>query len=261
MNPALWVSKTGLEAQQNRLSTVSNNLANVSTTGFKRSRALFEDLFYQNIRQPGAQTSQDTTLPSGLMRGLGVRTVATQQIHTQGNLIQTENALDMAVQGRGFFEILRPDGTIAYTRNGEFHLSAQGELVMASGYPLQPGINIPENALSITIGGDGTVSVQVPGEAAPLQVGEIPLVDFVNPSGLQPIGENLFIESGASGPPQQGQAGVDGLGMINQGMLETSNVNMVEEMVNMIETQRAYEMNAKVISTADQMLQYANQQI
>ncbi len=261
MNPALWVGKTGLEGQQTRLSTIANNLSNVSTTGFKKGRALFEDLLYQNVRQPGAQSSQDTTLPSGLMRGLGVRTVAIQKMHTQGNLIQTENALDLAIQGRGYFEILRPDGSIAYTRNGEFHLDAQGQMVTPQGYALQPGINIPENALQISIGVDGTVSVVIPGQPEPLQVGEIPLTDFVNPSGLQPIGENLFLETGASGPAQQGQAGIDGLGSLNQGMLETSNVNIVEELVNMIETQRAYEMNAKVISTADQMLQYTTQQL
>ena len=259
MNPALWIAKTGLEAQQMRMNVVSNNLANVNTTGFKRDRAVFEDLLYQNVRQPGAQSTQDTTLPSGLMIGTGVRTVSTEKLQSQGNLVQTNNSLDVAVQGRGMFQILMPDGTLGYTRAGNFQMDAQGQLVTANGYPLQPGITIPSGAQSVTIGSDGTVTVKVPGQAAPTQVGSIQLADFVNPAGLQPIGENLFQETASSGAPQVGTPGLNGLGTLNQGSLESSNVNVVEELVNMIETQRAYEMNSKAISTSNQMLQYINQ--
>jgi len=258
MNPALWIAKTGLEAQQTRLGVVSNNLANVSTTGFKRDRAVFEDLLYQTVRQPGAQSSQDTILPSGLMRGTGVRTVATEKLHTQGNLTQTGNNLDVAVQGRGYFQILRPDGTLGYTRDGAFQMDAQGQLVTSGGYLVQPGLTIPTGAQSVTIGVDGTVSVQIAGQTAPTQIGNLQLADFVNPAGLQPIGENMFVETAASGAPQVGTPGLNGLGTVIQGSLESSNVNVVEEMVNMIETQRAYEINSKAIATADQMLQYIN---
>ncbi len=258
MNPALWIAKTGLEAQQTKMGVVSNNLANVSTTGFKRDRAVFEDLLYQNVRQPGAQSSQDTTLPSGLLRGTGVRTVATEKLHTQGNLVQTDNALDVAIEGRGFFQILRPDGSLGYTRDGSFKMDAQGQLVTANGHLLQPAITIPANAQSITIGDDGVVSVLEAGNATPTQVGTLQLADFVNPAGLQAVGQNLYLETGSSGAPQQGNPGIGGLGAVKQGALETSNVNVVEEMVNMIETQRAYEINSKAISTSDQMLQYIN---
>ena len=260
MNP-LWVSKTGLEAQQNRLATISNNLANVNTTGFKRDRPIFEDLIYQNIRQAGAQTSQDTVLPSGLMLGTGVRTVATQKIHTQGNILQTKNKLDVAVQGRGLFQIQKPNGDVAFTRSGNFQLSAEGVIVNASGYPLQPQITVPANAASLTIGNDGAVSITTPGIAQPQQVGQIQLADFVNPSGLQPMGENLYLETVASGPPTVANPGNNNTGTLIQGALEGSNVNVVEELVNMIETQRAYEMNSKAISTMDQMLQFANNQL
>jgi flagellar basal-body rod protein FlgG len=258
MNPALWIAKTGLEAQQTKMGVVANNLANVSTTGFKRDRAVFEDLLYQNVRQPGAQSSQDTTLPSGLLRGTGVRTVATEKIHSQGAITQTDNSLDMAVEGRGYFQILRPDGSLGYSRDGSFQLDAQGQMVTSNGYLLQPAITIPSSAQSITIGNDGVVSVLEPGNITPTQVGSVQLADFVNPSGLQAIGQNLYLETAASGSAQIGTPGLEGLGSINQGSLETSNVNVVEEMVNMIETQRAYEINSKAISTADQMLQYIN---
>lgn len=258
MHPALWIAKTGLEAQQTKLGVVSNNLANVSTTGFKRDRAIFEDLLYQTVRQPGAQSSQDTVLPSGLMRGTGVRTVATEKLHTQGNLLQTGNSLDIAVQGRGLFQVLRPDGTLAYTRSGEFQMDAQGQLVTSGGYLVQPGITIPAATQSISIGTDGVVTVQISGQTAPTQVGTIQLADFPNPTGLQPIGENLFMETASSGAPQPGNPGLNGLGTVIQGSLESSNVNMVEEMVSMIETQRAYEINSKAIATSDQMLQYIN---
>lgn len=259
MNPALWIAKTGLEAQQTRLGVVSNNLANVNTTGFKRDRAVFEDLLYQTVRQPGAQSSQDTTLPSGLMRGTGVRTVATEKLHTQGNVVQTGNSLDVAIQGRGFFQILRPDGTLGYTRDGGFKLDAQGQMVTSNGYLVQPGITVPDNAQSITIGVDGIVSVTTPGQAAPTEIGTLQLADFINPAGLQPIGENLYLETGSSGAPQLGNPGLAGMGTLAQTALESSNVNVVEEMVNMIETQRAYEINSKAVATSDQMLQYLNQ--
>lgn len=259
MYPALWIAKTGLDAQQTRMSVVSNNLANVNTTGFKRSRASFEDLLYQNIRQPGGNNTQQNQLPSGLMTGTGVRVVSTEKSFAQGGLLRTDNALDIAVNGRGFFEVLLPDGSTAYSRDGSFQINANGEVVTNSGYPLQPGINIPDGAQSVTIGVDGTVSVTVAGQAAPVQVGNITITDFINPAGLQAKGENLYLETAASGPATQGTAGVNGLGTLIQGMLESSNVNVVEELVSMIETQRAYEMNAKAISTTDQMLAFLNQ--
>ncbi len=256
MNQALWIAKTGLDAQQTKMSTIANNLANAGTTGYKRSRAIFEDLLYQNVRQVGSQSSQDTRLPSGLMIGAGVRTVATEKLFTQGNLAQTDNQLDMAIQGRGFFQILLPDGSQAYSRDGSLQIDDQGQMVTASGYVLQPTITIPSNAQSVSIGSDGVVSVRLPGSSAVTQVGTVQLSDFVNPSGLQAIGENLYLESSSSGSPQTGNPGLNGLGSIVQGFVEGSNVNVVEELVNMIETQRAYEMNSKAISTTDQMLQY-----
>ena len=228
---------------------------------FKRSRAIFEDLLYQNVRQVGAKSSQDTQLPSGLQLGTGVRTVATEKLFTQGNLTQTENLLDMAIEGRGFFQILMPDGGQAYTRDGSFQVDDQGQMVTSGGYVLQPSITLPENALSVNIGRDGTVSVSLPGSTAVSQVGTVQLADFVNPAGLQAVGENLFLESNASGSPQTGNPGLNGLGSLVQGYVESSNVNVVEELVNMIETQRAYEMNSKAISTTDQMLQYVAQNL
>lgn len=261
MNPALWAAKTGLDAQQTRMTVTSNNLANANTSGYKKGRAVFEDLLYQNVRQVGAATSQDTQLPSGLHLGTGVRVVATEKMYTQGNLTQTGNSLDVAVNGRGFFQVLLPDGTLAYTRDGSFKVSAQGELVTSSGFAVQPGISIPDGAQSVTIGADGVVSVQIPGQSAPTQVGSLQLVDFINPAGLQPRGENMLLESAASGPAQAGTPGLNGLGLLVQGSLESSNVNVVEELVNMIETQRAYEMNSKAISTTDQMLEYVTNQL
>ncbi len=258
MNGALWAAKTGLDAQQKRMSVISNNLANANTTGFKRDRAVFEDLLYQNIRQVGAQSSQDTQLPSGLAIGTGVRIVATEKLHTQGNLAVTDSPTDMAIQGRGFFEILMPDGSQAYTRDGSFQLDYQGQMVNSSGFVLQPGITVPANTSSLTIGLDGTVSALVPGNTAPTQLGQIQLVDFVNPVGLQAKGGNLFAETAASGSPQVAAPGQNGVGTVIQGSVETSNVNVVEELVSMIETQRAYEINSKAISTTDGMLQYLN---
>lgn len=257
----MWIAKTGLEAQQTRMSVISNNLANVNTTGFKRGRAVFADLLYQNVRQPGGQTSQDTQLPSGLQLGTGVRTVATQKTFTQGSLVQTSNNLDVAIQGRGFFQILMPDGSIAYTRDGSFQTDAQGQVVTSSGYQLQPSITVPANTQSITIGTDGTVSATIAGNTAPTNIGNIQLSDFINPTGLQPVGDNLFKETAASGTPQTGTPGLTGLGTLVQAALESSNVNVVEELVNMIETQRAYEMNSKAISTADQMMQFVTNQL
>jgi flagellar basal-body rod protein FlgG len=258
MNQALWVAKTGLEAQQTRMGVITNNLANVNTTGFKRDRAIFEDLVYQNVRQPGAQSTQNSQLPSGLMLGTGVQTVATEKLFTQGNIVQTGNSFDLAVTGRGFFQVTMPDGTTAYTRDGSFQIDSQGQMVTASGYVVQPGITIPQAAQNVTIGSDGTVSAQVAGNAAPTQVGSLQLADFINNAGLQPIGNNLYLETAASGSPQPGTPGLNGLGTLNQGSVESSNVNVVEELVNMIETQRAYEMNSKAISTTASMLQYLN---
>lgn len=258
MNSALWVAKTGLDAQQTRMTVISNNMANVNTTGYKQSRAVFEDLLYQNVRQAGGQSSQNTVLPSGLMLGTGVRTVATEKLFTQGNIQQTGNQLDVAIQGRGFFQVLRPDGGLGYSRDGSFQVDSQGQLVTSSGYAVQPAITIPSGSLSVTIGSDGVISAMQAGQSAPTQVGNIQLTDFINPSGLQPVGENLFLETAASGAPQAGNPGLNGIGSVIQGALESSNVNVVEEMVGMIEAQRAYEMNSKAISTVDQMLQYAS---
>ncbi len=261
MNQALWIAKTGLDAQQTRLSVISNNLANVSTNGFKQSRAVFEDLLYQNLRQVGAQSSEDTRLPSGLMLGTGTRVVATEKIHTQGNIQNTGKSLDVAIDGKGFFPVLLPDGTEAYTRDGSFMISDEGQMVTASGYQLQAGITLSSDTQSVTIGIDGIVSAQLPGQASPSTIGNLQIVNFINPTGLQPIGENLYIESASSGSPQEGTPGDSGLGRLRQGSLEGSNVNIVEEMVSMIETQRAYEMNSKLIATADGMLQYLNNNI
>ena len=259
MHAALWVSKTGLAAQDKMITTISNNLANVSTTGFKRDRAEFEDLLYQINRQPGAQSSQDTQLPSGLQLGTGVKVVGTQKIFTQGSLQTTEQPLDMAINGRGFFQILTPNGDIAYSRDGSFHLDADGQIVTSTGYPLEPGIVLPDDVQTFTVGEDGTVSISVFGDPGIQQIGNIQTADFINPAGLQAIGGNLFIETASSGAPQVGNPGQNGLGQVLQNTLENSNVSVVEEMVNMITTQRAYEMNSKVISTADQMLQYISQ--
>lgn len=252
---SLWISKTGLDAQQTQMDVIANNLANVSTNGFKRARAVFEDLIYQTLRQPGAHSSQQTQLPSGMQIGTGVRAVATERIFTQGNLQQTGNRLDVAIQGQGFFQVLLPDGTTAYTRDGSFQSNSQGQLVTSSGFAVQPAITIPPNATGVTIARDGTVSVTVPGSATPVQVGSLQLVGFVNPAGLQSIGENLYVETAASGTPNPNTPGTNGLGLLSQGYVETSNVNVVEELVNMIQTQRAYEINSKAIQTSDQMLQ------
>jgi flagellar basal-body rod protein FlgG len=259
MHSALWVSKSGLEAQDLALTTVSNNLANVSTTGFKKDRPVFEDLLYQIQRQPGANSSADTRLPSGLQVGTGVRTAGTQKVFTTGSLQLTDQPLDMAVDGRGFFQIQMPDGTLSYTRDGTFHINAEGTIVNVNGYPLEPQIDIPELTNQLTISKDGIVQATLFGDATPQELGQIDLVDFINPAGLQSTGGNLYKETAASGAPNVGIAANDGFGSIEQGALENSNVEVVEELVKMITVQRAYEMNSKVVSAADQMLQFLTQ--
>ncbi len=256
---SLWIAKTGMEAQQTQLDAISNNLANVSTNGYKKSHAVFEDLMYQNLRQAGGNSSEQTTLPTGLQLGLGTRAVATARSFAQGNLQQTTNPLDVAVKGNGFFEIQLPDGTTGYTRDGSFQVSSQGQLVTNNGYIVNPGVTIPNNAQSVTIAADGTVSVALPGQALPQAVGQIQLANFVNPAGLEPKGQNLYAETAASGTPTTGAPGANGMGQLQQGFVETSNVNVVEELVSMIQTQRAYELNSKAISTSDQMLQKLGQ--
>lgn len=251
---SLWIAKTGLDAQQTNLDVISHNLANVSTNGYKRQRAVFEDLLYQNMRQPGAQSTQQTQVPSGLLLGVGVRTVATEHIHTQGSLQRTDNPLDMAINGQGFFQIQMPDGTLAYTRDGAFQRDSTGQIVTSSGYPLSPAITIPQDATSITISRDGIVSVVQPGNAAATQIGTIQLATFINNGGLQSVGENLFVETASSGTPTPNTPGSNGAGLLNQGLVETSNVNVAEELVTMIQTQRAYEMNSKAVQTSDAML-------
>ncbi len=252
---SLWISKTGLDAQQTRMDVISNNLANVNTNAFKRSNAQFEDLLYQTLRQPGAASSQSTTVPTGLQIGAGVRPVATARLHSQGNLNKTENSLDVAINGNGFLQVTMPDGTTSYTRDGALHMDQNGQVVTAEGYAIQPAITIPPNSLSITIGSDGTVSVTQAGQTNATTVGNIQLASFINPAGLDSTGGNLYIETAASGTPSANTPGTNGLGQLNQGYLETSNVNVVEELVNMIQTQRAYEMNSKAITTSDQMLE------
>jgi flagellar basal-body rod protein FlgG len=260
MNQSLWISKTGLSAQDTRLATTANNLANAATVGFKRDTVVFEDLLYQVERQPGAQSSQNTQLPSGMQIGTGVRVIGTQKEFTEGSLEITGNSLDVAINGRGFFEILQSDGTSAYTRNGQFQLSSDGEIVNSRGMILQPAITVPDDAQTVSISTDGIVEA-TSADGSVQNLGTIQVINFTNPAGLLAIGSNLFTETAASGSPQAGTAGSDGLGSIEQGTLENSNVDVVQELVNMITTQRAYEMNSKVISTADQMLQYVSQNL
>jgi flagellar basal-body rod protein FlgG len=252
---SLHIARTGLEAQQNQLDVISNNLANTATSGYKKSRAVFEDLLYQTIRQPGAQSSQQSQLPSGFQLGVGVRIVGTERLHTQGALQQTGNELDMAINGRGFFQIQMADGTIGYTRDGSFQKNSQGQIVNASGLLLIPNIQIPENALSIEVATDGTVSVTLPGIADPQAIGQLELATFINPAGLSANGQNLLFETAASGAPQLAVPGNNGMGTISQTYVETSNVNVAEELVNMIVAQRAYELNSRAITTSDEMLQ------
>ncbi|MDH5204277.1 MAG: flagellar basal-body rod protein FlgG [Hylemonella sp.] len=259
MMNSLWISKTGMEAQQKQLDVISNNLANVSTNGFKRANAVFEDLMYQNLRQVGANSSEQSQLPTGLQIGLGVRTVATSRTFSQGSLQQSSSNLDVAIQGNGFFQVNMPDGTVGYTRDGSFQIDAQGRLVTSSGLTVANGVTVPANAKSVSIANDGTVTAQIPGNASPQPIGNIALASFVNPPGLQPLGQNLFAETPASGQPNTGAPNSNGMGALMQGFVETSNVNVVQELITMIQTQRAYEMNSKAIQTSDQMLQKLGQ--
>lgn len=252
---SLWVAKTGLEAQQAQMDVITNNIANVNTNGFKRSRAVFEDLLYQTVRQPGAPSSQQTQFPTGLQFGTGVKPVATDRLHTQGNLAQTGNSKDIAIDGKGFFQIQMPDGTLAYTRDGSFHTDNQGQLVTSSGYLLLPQITVPAEAQVLTVSRNGQVSVTVQGAAAAQELGTLQLASFINPAGLEAKGENLYVETGASGAPIVNEPGTNGLGQLSQGFVESANVNVVEEMVNMVQAQRAYELNSKAVTASDQMLQ------
>jgi len=256
---SLWISKTGMQAQQTQLDVISNNMANVSTNGFKRGSAVFEDLMYQNLRQVGAADTEQNNLPTGLQIGLGVRTVATSRSFTQGSLQQSGNQLDLAINGSGFIQVALPDGTTGYTRDGSLQVDAQGRLVTSSGLPVVGDITIPAEAQSITVGNDGVVTVKLPANPQPQQVGNIELAGFVNPAGLEPRGGNFYTETVASGNPVNGAPGTGGLGTLMQGYVETSNVNVVQELVTMIQTQRAYEMNSKAIQTSDQMLQRLGQ--
>ncbi|MDP3653346.1 MAG: flagellar basal-body rod protein FlgG [Rhodoferax sp.] len=256
---SLWISKTGMEAQQMQLDVISNNLANVSTNGFKKSHAVFEDLMYQNLRQVGSNTSEQSTLPTGLQLGLGVRTVATSRTFSDGNLQQSNNNLDVAIKGNGFFQLTLPDGTVGYSRDGAFQIDNAGRLVTSGGLPVSGGITIPSNATNVAIASDGTVTASIPGTVTPQSIGTITLASFINPAGLEPKGQNIYAESAASGQPNAGTAGANGFGTLMQGFVETSNVNVVQELVSMIQTQRAYEMNSKAIQTSDQMLQKLGQ--
>lgn len=251
---SLWIAKTGLDAQQTNMDVIANNLANVSTNGFKRQRAVFEDLMYQTLRQPGAQSSDQTNLPSGLQLGTGTRPVSTERLHTQGNLSKTDNSNDVAVNGSGFFQVQMPDGTMAFTRDGSFQTDQNGQLVTNAGFAIQPGITIPANTINMTISRDGVVSVTQQGNAQPVQVGQLTLSTFMNDAGLESVGENLYQETQASGAPTESNPGQNGTGTLYQGYVETSNVNVAEELVTMIQTQRAYEINSKAVSTSDQML-------
>jgi flagellar basal-body rod protein FlgG len=259
VNRSLYIAATGMNAQQSQMDVISNNLSNVSTTGFKGSRAVFQDLIYQTLRQPGANSTQETQLPSGSQVGTGVEQVATERLYTQGNMQQTGNSKDLAINGGGFFQVQMPDGTTAYTRDGTFETNAQGQLVTASGYPVVPAITIPQNATSLTVGSDGVVSVTTAGSTATQTVGTVQLATFINPAGLESRGQNLLVETASSGAPNVTTPGLNGAGTLQQGYLEASNVNVVQELVNMIETQRAYEINSKAVQTSDQMLQTLSQ--
>ena len=256
---SLWISQTGMEGQQSKLDAISNNLANVATNGYKRAGVAFEDLVYQNLRQAGATSSDDSQLPTGLQVGLGVRVAASTRNFTQGSLQQTGGTLDVAIKGNGFLQIQLPDGTTGYTRDGSLQVDANGQIVTNSGYTVQPGITVPSNATNVTIANDGTVTASIPGQAAAQNLGQIQLAAFVNPAGLEPRGQNMFAETAASGTPNPGNPGDNGLGMLQQGFVEGSNVNVVEELVSMIATQRAYELNSKAITTSDEMLQRLGQ--
>ncbi|WP_294638965.1 flagellar basal-body rod protein FlgG [uncultured Aquabacterium sp.] len=260
MMRSLWISKSGMEAQQTQLDHISNNLANSGTNGYKQSHAVFEDLMYQTLRQSGANSSEQSTLPTGLQVGLGVRPVATSRQFTQGSLQQTSGNLDVAINGKGFFEVTLPDGRIGYTRDGAFQLDNQGRIVTNNGYLVNTnGATVPAEATNITISADGIISAKLAGETEPAVIGRFQISNFVNAPGLDPIGQNTYVESVASGPPQSGNPQSGSLGSLSQGFVETSNVNVVQELVQMIQTQRAYELNSKAIQTSDQMLQKLGQ--
>jgi flagellar basal-body rod protein FlgG len=261
MNPALWISKTGVQAQDAKLQAIANNLANVNTVGFKRDRAVFEDLFYQVERQPGARNDDATMSPSGVQLGNGTRLVGTQKVFTNGSLQTTGQSLDVAIVGQGFLRVELSNGEVTYTRAGQLQLDADGRLVNAQGLPITPDITIPPEATAITIGENGVVTATVPGSQTPVQLGQITLANFVNPTGLLALGDNLYQETLASGAPIEGVPGEDGFGKLKQGALESSNVQVVEEMVDMIAAQRTYEMNVKVLSAADNMMQYLAQAV
>lgn len=254
----LWTAATGMQAQNLSIDVIANNLSNVNTTGFKRSRADFQDLLYDNLRPAGATSAAGTQVPTGLQVGHGTRPVATQKIFLQGNYQHTKNDLDMAIEGDGFFQVIPPTGDIAYSRAGSFKLDSDGRIVTSDGYPMEPEITIPADTVSVSIGPDGTVSVLLAGESLSSEIGNIELAKFVNPAGLKSIGRNMYLETSASGTPVTGTPGEEGLGTIAQGFLEMSNVNVVDEMVGMITAQRAYEINSKAIQTADDMLQIVN---
>ncbi len=258
---ALHVARTGLDAQNTRMQVIANNLANVNTVGFKRDRASFETLGYQTVTAPGAPSSAQNRYAIGLNLGTGVQMTGTARIDTQGSLTTTSNALDLAIEGAGYFQVQMPDGRTAYTRAGDFNLSPDGAIVTADGMSLQPQIAVPQGTTNISVGADGTVSAQVAGQSIPTELGRVETARFVNAAGLQSIGNNLLVETAASGAPQVGAAGDEGRGSIRSGALEASNVNVVEELVDMIETQRAYEVNSKMIQATDEMMRNATQQL
>jgi flagellar basal-body rod protein FlgG len=261
MNPTMWISKTGMQAQDDKLQAIANNIANANTVGFKRDRVMYEDLFYQIERQPGAQRDDATLAPNGIQRGNGTRMVGTQKVFTTGSLQTTGQALDVAIVGQGFLQVELPNGKMAYTRSGQLQLNADGRLVNAQGLPVQPQITVPANATAITIGDNGVVSATIAGAATPTELGQLSLANFINPTGLLALGDNLYQETAASGAPTEGVPGTEAFGKLKQGALESSNVQVVEEMVDMIAAQRTYEMNTKVLSAADNMMQYLSQAV
>lgn len=255
---SLFTAATGMEAQKLNIDVIANNLANANTVGFKKSRADFQELIYQSLKSPGAVSAEGAQVPTGIQVGLGVKPVAVQKMFDQGDFVHTGNSLDLVIEGEGFFQISMPDGTIAYSRAGAFKLDNEGRIVNSDGYPIEPGITIPSDTLSISISSDGKISVLQPGSITPVEVGQIELARFINPGGLKPIGKNLFLATDSSGEATTGNPSAEGLGNINQGFIELSNVNVVQEMVNMIISQRAYEINSKAVQTSDDMLQIAN---
>ncbi|GBE01018.1 flagellar basal-body rod protein FlgG [bacterium BMS3Bbin06] len=258
MMRSLFIAATGMEAQKLNIEVISNNLANANTPGFKKSRADFQELMYQEIKTPGAASGDGAQLPSGIQIGLGVKPAAVQKIFEQGDFVQTGNPLDMTIEGGGFFQVVKPDGEIAYTRAGTFKLDSEGRIVTSNGYAVEPEITIPSDTTQITIGDDGRINVLQPGSNTPTEVGQMELAKFANPGGLKPIGKSLFVETASSGAPNTGTPGSDGLGTIQQGFIEMSNVDVVEEMIQLIVSQRAYELSSKTVQAVDEMLQMTN---